>query len=181
MTSVEIQIEPIINHKPLIKCLSGTKRATCSLKTTEIAFRVYNRSEVSLKEVKLDDVEIQGMGCSFTFGKNYDLRVADLEPGKSKITEFIPVFLPSAGVYWTDMRLILDSTQISTYAVVPRQTDLKDRSKWSCGRTAGKPQDFCRNILPVIDLHSIRLTILTSLLAVLTAGLIFLTIWLIKN
>ncbi len=179
MTSVKIQIEPIIKRKPVIKRLSGTKRATCSLKTTAIAFRVHNRSEVALNEVKLDEIEIKGDRCSFTFGRSF--KVTDLKPRESKETEAIHVFLPTAGIYWIDMRLFLDSVQRATYTITPGQTDLKDISIWSSGGTAGKPIDFCRNILPTVDLHSIRLTILTFVLAALTIGLLILTAFLILN
>lgn len=142
MTSVEIQIEPIIKRRPIIKLLSGTNRAIPSLKMTEIAFKIYNRSNVSLNEIKLEEIAITGMGCSFTYGNSPDFRVVDLAPGESKITKYLPVLFPVAGVYWLDLRIILDSVQRTNYIVIPRQTHLKDSSRCSSGRAENKPLDL---------------------------------------
>jgi len=178
-SGIEIQIEPVIKRKPLIKYLSGTDRATCSFKATDIAFRIYNRSNVAFKKVILSYIEIHNMEFSHTLGQ--ELSVENLKPGESKTTDAFSVFFVAPGIYWADTYLQLVLENKIEYRLILRQTDLKDKSLKASGAIRDKNKNFCRNIIPVVDLHSIRLTILTFILAVLTAGLIFLTICLIKN
>jgi hypothetical protein len=180
---IKIKIEPIIKRKWLTKLVARSKRATCSLISSSIAFKVSNESPYSLSGVKLGFIDFNGNGYSYIPGR--DFIISELKSNECKETDSIKIVFPSAGIFWADMMVWLVVPQIHNfppaYDIEALQAPLEHTLEPARGWRNPEHKDFCRNIIPVVDIHSVRLTILTAILTILTAALVYLTGRLIIN